>query len=195
LETSTGEGLKDHPQHVDPISRARAAFASFLLGNRGEIRPYRFNLLFAPGGGSSEARLPEGLNWYLVRGADMTAVYSKSLAAAYVKLPGMLFWTSIVPPDPGGWKGTRIAKHGTIRSNKNQIVKDADVGTFLMGRADTIYKKISDLSPEQKRRIEDTTSRDSRRAVESQSFETFLQDERLRRDNRFKPRSDRTNNY
>ncbi len=119
----------------------------------------------------------------------MTAVYSKAFAATYVKLPGMVFWTSIVPPDPGGWKGTRIAKHGTIRSNKSQIVKDADVGIFLMSRADTIFRKINELSPQQKQRIEDTVLRDPHRAVQSLSFEAFLQDERLRRDNSFKPRS------
>ncbi len=115
----------------------------------------------------------------------MTPVYSRTSAAVYAKLPCMFFWTSIVPPDPGGWIGTRIAAHGIIRA-KNQIMKDGAVGEFLMNRADTIFKKINDLSPTQRRRIEDAVLRNPDRAVNSQSFEVWLHDERLRQENRLK---------
>jgi hypothetical protein len=185
LTTSKRVGLQDHPQHAAPVDLACETWADFLLGRTNLVGPYRFNLFFTPGGGRSTARLPDGLNWYLLGGADMTPVYSKTLAAAYAKLPGMFFWTSIVPHDPGGWKGTRIAKHGTIRA-KDQMMKEAAVGGFLMDRVDVVYKRISDLSATQKRRIEDAARRDPERTANSRSFEAWLHDERLRRENKFK---------
>jgi hypothetical protein len=115
----------------------------------------------------------------------MTPVYSKEHAQAYIKLPGMLFWTSIFPPDPGHWEGTRIAKRGTIRA-KNQIMKDPEVGGFLMDRVNIVWQRINELSPQQRRRIEGAVRGDPDRAVNSRSFEAFLHDERLRQENTFK---------
>jgi hypothetical protein len=184
LVASNREGLQDHPQHVAPVDAARDIWADFLLGRREGVGPYRFNLFFTPVGGWSTAKVPDGLNWYF-RNADMTPVFSRTRAATYAKLPGMFFWTSIVPPDPGGWKRTRITRRGTIRS-KQQIISDGAVGEFLMHRADTIFKKINDLSPTQKQRIEDAVRRNPDRAATSGSFEAWLQDERIRIENRFK---------
>ena len=184
LAASKREGLQDHPHHAAPVDLACDAWADFLLGRSDRVGPYRFNLFFTPFGPRSDARLPDGLNWYL-READMTPVYSNTRAAVYAKLPCMFFWASIVPPDPGGWRGTRIAAHGTIRA-KNQIMKDGAVAEFLMNRADAIFKKINDLSPTQKRRIEDTVRRDPDRVLSSHSFEAWLHDESLRHENRLK---------
>lgn len=58
----------------------------------------------------------------------------------YVKIPGMLFWTSIVPPDPGGWNGTRIGKRGTLRQ-RNQVMKEPAAG-FLKDRIELFNKRI-----------------------------------------------------
>jgi len=101
LVGSKREGLQDHPQHAAPVDLARDTWADFLLGRTDRLGPYRFNLFFTPLGGSSNARVPDGFNWYL-READMTPVYSRTSAAVYAKLPCMFFWASIVPPDPGG---------------------------------------------------------------------------------------------
>jgi hypothetical protein len=185
LVTSKREGLRDHPQHEAPVELACDTWADFLLGRTDRVGPYRFNLFFTSGGGTSDARVPDGMNWYFLRGADMTPVYSKTLAAAYAKLPGMFFWTSIVPPDPGGWSGTRIAKHGTIRG-KGQLMKEAAAGGFLMSRIDAIYNRIGELSPKQTRRIEDAALRDPERTANSRSFEAWLHDEHLRQANKFK---------
>ena len=120
-----------------------------------------------------------------MRGVDMTPVYSNTLAATYVKFPGMLFWTSIVPPDPGGWRGTRIAKRGTFRQRK-QVMEEPAAGQFLKDRIDLINKRINDLSPQQSQRITETVRRNPERAVQSRSFEAWLDDERIRRENRLK---------
>ncbi len=185
LATSNGAGLQDNPQHKTAVDRAREVWAEFLLGRRDRVNPYRFNLFFTPAGGTSESRVPEGLTWYLLRGADMTTVYSKSRAASYAKIPGMMFWTSIVPPDPGGWRRTRIAKRGTLRQG-GQVLEARDAGQFLIERADLVYKRLNDLSPQQSQRIADTVRRDPERAAQSRSFQAWLDDERLRRENRSK---------
>jgi len=182
LATSNNEGLQDHPRHVEPVDQARQAWAEFLLGRTDSVGPHRFNLFFTPLGGSSESRVADGLAWYFLRGADMTTVYSEARAATYVKLPGMLFWTSIVPPDPGGWSGTRISKRGTLRQ-RAQTLGERWAGQFLMERADRVYKRISNLSTQQNQRIADSIRRDPARAAQSRSFQAWLDDERLRQEN------------
>lgn len=184
--TSNGDGLRDHPQHAEAIDKARNIWREYLLGSADIPGPYRFNLFFTPLGGRSDSRVPDGLSWYFLRGADMTTVYSKVMAATYTKIPGMLFWTSVVPPDPGGWRGTRIAAHGTIRQS-NQHLGEGAAGEFLMDRVRLVYERVESLSPRQRERIADTVRRDPERAVRSRSFETWLDDERLRRENMHKP--------
>src|SRR4026207_552885 len=70
---------------------------------------------------------------YFLRAVDATPVYGRRKAATYVKLPGMFFWTSIVPPNPGGWRGTKISRHGTMLA-KNQEIDERSVGGFLKDR-------------------------------------------------------------
>jgi len=187
LATSNGEGLRDHPHHAEAVDRAFYTWKEYLLGRAAAAGPYRFNLFFTPLGGHSDSRVPEGLSWYFMRGADMTTVYDNVRAATYTKIPGMLLWTSIVPPDPGRWRGTRIAKRGTLRQ-RNQRLAETAAGAFLMDRAKLIYQRIDSLSPGQRERIAVAVSRDPERAAGSQSFVTWLDDERLRHENMLKPR-------
>jgi hypothetical protein len=187
LATSNRSELERYPQHVEPVDRARDALAAFLLGNADRVRPYRLNLFFTPAGATSSSELPEGLGWYSLRGTDMTPVYSRAKAATYAKLPGMFFWMSIVPPDPGGWKGTRIGRHGTFRA-KNQVLAEPGVGDFLNDRVKTVYKQLTNLSPVQKQRMEESLRRDPERAAQSRTLEAWLDDERIRSDNLLKPK-------
>jgi len=182
LATSNREGLRDHPHHTDAVKSARDTWTRYLLAQSDYAGPYRFNLFFTPLGGSSDSPVPDGLNWYFMRGADMTPVYSTACAATFIKLPGMLFWTSIVPPDPGGWRGTRIAERGTLRQSR-QAMGERAAGQFLMDRVDLIYKRINNLSPQQSQRIIDSVRRNPERAAQSGSFEAWLDDERIRRAN------------
>ena len=87
---------------------------TFLLGRVNRAGAYRFNLFFTPLGVTSSGQLPEGIAWYLLRAPDGTPLYGKTRTAVYVKLPGMFFWTSVVPPDPGGWRGTKIAQTSLV---------------------------------------------------------------------------------
>ena len=139
--TSRREELEKYPQHVQPVDDARQRWGEFLLNDVDALTPYRFNLFFTPAGVQWKTRIPEPLSWYFLRAVDITPVYSRSKVAMYVKFPGMFFWTCVVPPDSGAWRGTRIAKHGTFRA-KNQVLSDERAGTFLIERAETVRKRF-----------------------------------------------------
>ena len=157
-------------------------WADFLLEKADRVGQYRFNIFFTPAGVTSEGILPEGLSWYLLRAPDATPVYSQVRTAIYVKLPGMFFWTSVVPPDPGGWKGTKIAKHGTVRS-KNQRIKEEAIGQFLASRIEMVFRRLSDLSPRQRQRIADAVRDNPERVEASLTIQALLDDERIRGEN------------
>jgi len=180
--TSDDEQLRKYPQHVEAVEAARFAWANCLLDRADTIAPYRFNIFFTPAGVTSGSVLPEGLAWYLLRAPDGTPVYSAARTAIYVKLPGMFFWTSIVPPDPGGWRGTKIGGRGTLRS-KNQVIRERPVGQFLMNRVETVFKRMSDLSPMQRQRINDDIMGNPERAAVSKTFDALLDDQRIRGEN------------
>ncbi len=186
--TSDRSELQRYPQHIDAVESAQHVWADFLLGRATRVAPYRFNIFFTPLGVTSDDILPEGLSSYLLRAPDGTPVYSRARTAVYVKLPGMFLWASIAPPDPGGWKGTKIGRRGTLQS-RNQSIKEPGVGEFLKHRVETVHKKMGELSPKQKRRIEDTVLRNPERAAVSRTIGALLDDERIRSENRKKPRA------
>jgi hypothetical protein len=154
----------------------------YLLERSGRIRPYRFNLFFTPSGVTSTGPLPEGLSWYSLRGADMTPVYSRSKFATYVKLPGMFFWTSIAPPDPGGWQRTKVGTHGTFHSSK-QVLSERGVFDFMIDRVATVFARINEISPAQKGKIDEAIRKGPERVAQSRSLDAWLDDERIRAEN------------
>lgn len=180
--TSDREQLEKYPQHIEPVEVARSTWSDFLLGRTEQVTSYRFNIFFTPAGFTSSSVLPEGLAWYFLRAPDGTPVYSKVRTAVYVKLPGMFFWTSIVPPDPGGWRGTKISRRGTLRS-KNQAIEERPVGQFVMDRVEKTFKRMSNLSPKQRQRIDDAIRGNPERATASKTFAALLDDERIRGEN------------
>ena len=182
--TSGRAELLKYPHHVEAES-ARYVWADFLLARSDRVGRYRFNVFFTPSGVTSESLLPDGLSWYLLRAPDATPVYSQARTAIYVKLPGMFFWTSVVAPDPGGWKRTKISRHGTLRA-KNQAIKERAVGEFLEKRVETVYERISNLSPTQQQRIADAIRSNPDRAAESLTVQALLDDERIRSENALK---------
>jgi hypothetical protein len=91
------------PQHASSLAAAELAWRAFLLRERTALAPYRHNLFFTSLGAEGEI-VPEGLSWYSMRACDMTPVFGRTLAATYISLPGMLFWTYVNPVPRGGWQ-------------------------------------------------------------------------------------------
>jgi hypothetical protein len=182
LVTADPNNLALYPQHAQAVATAEASMRNYLLERSARIGPYRFNLFFTPTGVTSTGPLPEGLSWYSLRGADMTPVYSQNKFATYVKLPGMFFWTSIVPPDPGGWQRTKVSRHGTFHSAK-QVLSERGVFDFMLNRVETVFARISNVSPAQKGKIDDAIRRAPERVAQSRSLDAWLDDERIRAEN------------
>ena len=123
--------------------------------------------------------MPEGFSWYSLRAADVTPIFSAVRAGTYIKLPGMVFWTYVNPPDPGGWRGTRIGKRGTMRSAR-QHVSDGLFGQFLVDRAEEVFVRAKGLSARQRLKIESSITQNPDRAANSLSFAAYLDDRRRR---------------
>jgi len=187
LVTAPPEELSDLPHHVEPLERVKVLWAELLLGHSSQIAPYRHNLLFTRAGINSRALLPEGVAWYMLRSVDMTPVCGDSEVAMFTKLPGMILWSSVTPPDPGGWRGTRIGTHGTLNARK-QAIDDPAIGTWLIERAEMAVQQRTRLSGAQQARIEASIRRDPGRFKESASFQAFLEEQRIITANRRKRR-------
>ena len=185
--TSSRVELERYPQHIQVVEAARLLWAEYLLGRSTRVAPYRFNIFLTPIGVTSTGPLPEGISSYFLRTPDATPVYSDVRTAVYVKLPGMFFWTSVVPPDPGGWKGTKINRRGTLQS-RDQRISEKSVGEFISNRVNTVSARMRDLSPRQLQRIEATIQGNPERAARSKTIAALRDDERIRGENRKKSR-------
>jgi hypothetical protein len=133
--------------------------------------------------------LPEGMTSYFLRAVDATPVYGARNAATFVKLPGMFFWTSIVPADPGGWRGTKITRHGSMLA-KNQEIEEPGIGDFLNDRIKRVTGMFDEaLSQRQQKRIAETIRKNPERAASSKSIEALADDHRIAVENLEKRRN------
>ncbi len=175
--------LPPEPHHVEGVAEAERSLGAYLLGHLPRPPRYRHNLFFTPAGVTSDGPLPEGISWYFLRSVDLTPVYTSSSAATYVKIPGMLFWTSLIPPNPGGWRGTLIARHGTLRS-RDQVLQEPGVGPFISSRAEAASGILRDgLSSKQRERIASAIAADPQRVARSLSLQAALETARIREEN------------
>lgn len=188
LVVAAPEELSDLPQHAESVEGAKNAWTALLLGREAEAEPYRHNLLFVRGPISSRAHLPEGLAWYLLRAADICPVSGDDEVAMFAKLPGMIFWSSVKPPDPGGWRGTKISKRGTMKAG-DQAINDPAIGTWLVDRAAIAVSQRERLSETQRARIEHSLRINPVRLQGSASLRAFLEEQRVLSANRRKGRA------
>ena len=189
LSVSDGSGLLKHPQNAPAIDEAKTEFKDYLLERGPAPTRYRHNLFFLTAGGQSGRELPEGMTSYFLRAVDATPVYGEKKAATFVKFPGMFFWTSISPPDPGGWRGTKIARHGTMLA-KNQEIEEPGTGDFLNERIKRVTGMFDKgLSQRQQDRIAETIRKNPERTATSKSMEALSDDRRIALENLEKRRN------
>jgi len=172
------EVLPRWPQYVDAMNEAIEAWAEFLLGVRQDTKPYRHNLFFNPEGMESTFLVPSKTPWYLLRAVDATVVMSPRGMAVYTRLPGMFFWSSVLPPDPGGWKRTKISRHGTL-GVRDQRIEEPGVGEFILGRIQAVQDSMSEVSANKARSNAKSVLKDPVRTVRSLSTRAHLEEQRL----------------
>lgn len=99
------------------------------------------------------ADLPEGLNWYWMRGVDMTlATVGSAVLYSYVKLPGIVLLSALQPSHVPGMSGTRVRLTGRLSSP--QAIENEDIGTFIIQtRPDAAWSKLNQISPNQRQVI------------------------------------------
>lgn len=118
---------------------------------------------------SSDPEAPEGFELYIQRNLDGTGVYGKDHIHTYFKFPKILFFSTITPPDPGGFTGTRIKEKGIIE----QPQELGELwGSFLSGRVEKIAQ--ASMSESEKEKVHDRILENPERFVESEFLEAQL---------------------
>jgi len=165
------------PQHQAAVEEARRQWATLLLDpNERDGRPYRHNIFFGKELKAATVPIPK-IQFYLGRAVDATIVVRKDYVAAYTKLPGLIFWSHIVPPDPGGWHGTKVGLRGTLRA-RGQEIRDSQIGQFLVNRVSMIAKLPT--SEARQAKLLEKLSKDPDRTFASDSYRAHQAEMRLK---------------
>src|SRR5437870_2519070 len=84
----------DQPQLSSYVDLAELDWRKFLLCERPGVTPYENHLIFFDYAEKGDG-LPPRFNWYTLRAVDATLAANSKRAFSYVKLPWMIFVTSI----------------------------------------------------------------------------------------------------
>ena len=120
---------------------------------------------------SSEAQ-PRTLNWYLMRGHDMTYVSTKDDRSALLMVfPGFVFWIPILPRSTTGWNGTRVRQAGRYSRAQGAAVGDPTLHDLLAQRAELILAAEAQVTPGQRAASVRRASRNPDRFLRSKSLD------------------------
>ncbi len=165
------------PELASCVHSALDCWRDFLLGNTTDPGPYAHHLLFV--GFSPSVRGVKTsdmlhLNWYIMRSVDATPVFThQGEAYAYTKLPGIVFWSGIQPPEPRGWSNTRIFQEGEITFPRQ--VSDPRFRGFFLSHAQEVAK-MSAMSTRQQEKIKGALPRNRQRVLASHSLGLYWYD-------------------
>lgn len=173
LKTEYDEEFQSqHPHFISHMNEAESHWREFLLGNRPSSSPFENHVLFLDFV-EPNSELPSKFNWYTLRGVDATLGFSKERVFTYVKLPWMVFVTSIFPKTMNGWEGTIIHDKGTLKIP--QLNKDAEFGRFLLQRAK--LSQTSSPGPSKKQSMDRLTKamkKNRQKFLESETLTTMI---------------------
>ncbi len=179
LEDNEYKGLTSElSQKVDACLNI---WAKYLLGQSDYPGPSDHHLFFCDATENvGELFYHKNLNWYLMRAIDMDLVSNAKSVTAYVKIPGMIFWSPIHPPtEKGVWKGTWVYEKGTLRPP--QIIKSYAFPDFLQDRVKVTMAQFESMSAKQQARTSLLMQKDPIRVMNSESYKIFLADKALRK--------------
>ena len=134
-------------------------------------------------GASTGVIMPKGFNQYLLRAIDSTVVFRKprflkpSILLQYTKFPFFILVTLIKPKKNKKWVNTLVSDGGI--SLEKQRIKDRDFGSFLLERAKLSMSHLDDMSQKQNNVIIKSLLKNSTKVLTSRSYEAFLADEAL----------------
>ena len=184
LKTQYSVFKSEHPRFCSLVDQAETHWREFLTGSKQTIDPYENHLFFLDNlqGGDG---IPPQFNWYALRAVDATIVANEKRILVYVKLPWMIFASSIYPTTLEGWQGTAIKDSGTLITC--QSINDDQFGEFLLDRAAIALTSSSGPSPEiSKKRLLKSIQKDPQKFLESDTLQTMIEEADLLRKQQMK---------
>jgi len=163
------------------VDKAETHWREFLNGNRQSINQYENHFLFLDYVDDSKStEMDPKFHWYTLHSVDFTICTDDKRVFVYVKLPWMIFVTSIHPTTLEGWNGTIIKENGKI--TKEQSINDGGFGQFLLDRASIALYSSSGPTPEiAQRRLIGVIKKDPQKFLESNTLRSMIEEKDLRR--------------
>ena len=177
------EDFKSENSHLSSfIDKAELDWRKFLNGDKESISPYENHFIFLDYVDDKKSdKTPPRFNWYTLHATDFTIVTDDKRIFVYIKLPWMIFVTSIQPTTLEGWNRTVIKENGKITSG-NQIISDGGFGQFLLDRASIALNSSSGPSDEvAERRLIGVIKKDPQKFLESNTLRTMIEEKDLKR--------------
>jgi len=170
---------KSKPELSEYIDKALDCWRAFLLVHSKTPGPYEHHLLLLDYVVDTHGiDLPNGANWYFLRGVDTTIASSSKSVFVYSLLPGLVFWSCIHPPKQEGWAGTHILSDGIMKQPQGA---PCSFGYFLSHRAQEVIDYLEQMSEAQRQRIGSDMLSNPEAVIASKSFEVFLIEDSMRK--------------
>lgn len=166
------------PLLVPVVEEALSTWARYLLDDQGTPGSYEHHLLFLDEVASAQGiEVPAHLHAYMLRTTDMDLISDSAgkLARVYIKLPGMVFWSTITPTTAEGWQGTLILARGTIATG--QLVDDEVFLRFFFQSAAMVAAKMEAMTDAQQERIKESMKRNIVRTKNSETADALRADQ------------------
>ena len=153
------------------VDKAEKDWREILIGHKQIIDPYENHLFFWDYTKNNAKNTP-AFNWYNLRGIDVTLAANDKIVFIYIKIPRMIFVTSIYPTTIKNWYRTRIKKNGFITTE--QLI-DPSFWEFFKTRVD-ITDKVSNIpSPElSMKRLQKAMEKNPQKVLNSDTLQIIM---------------------
>ena len=122
--------------------------------------------------------MPSNINRYILRTVDIDAVrVGEKNGFVYSKM-GRIVLIGFIDMLPHQWKGTKLHVESGVLGSKHYSLP-AEFGEYFVNRARSVSKINDSISPNQKRKIEETYKKDIGRAIKSETFKAMDHDVKM----------------
>lgn len=122
--------------------------------------------------------MPSNINRYILRTVDIDAVrVGEKNGFVYSKM-GRIVLIGFIDMLPHQWKGTKLHVESGVLGSKHYSLP-AEFGEYFVNRARSVSKINDSISPNQKRKFEETYKKDIGRAIKSETFKAMDHDVKM----------------
>ncbi len=170
-------GTDSFPKNIqDGIEIALDSWKAFIMGERPNPGEHEQHLILADAVVSAIfADIPQNINRYLLRAAEIYVAHTADSAFTYAKLGTFILFGFIKMPFPRRWKGTKLnANEG--RFGVGNIEIPLNVGEFIMNRAKRSVQRMKLISEKQQAKISETYRKSNNRVLKSGTLQAMQND-------------------